>query len=77
MQAGVLLTLFFAWNGSQTFEELEVKRSVMIYRVKTTHPFLYQKLGRAPWARFDDRVFCIFRNGWIGCRDAFHVVLCL
>ena len=25
VQAGVLFMLFFAWNGSQTFEELEVK----------------------------------------------------
>ena len=30
MLAGALLTLFFAWNGSQTFEELEAKQSVMI-----------------------------------------------
>ena len=29
-------------NVSQTFEELEAKRSVMIYRVKVTHPLLYQ-----------------------------------
>ena len=28
MQAGELLTLFFAWNVSQTFDELEVKRSI-------------------------------------------------
>ena len=34
MQATALLTLFFAWNISQTFEELEAKRSVMIHRVK-------------------------------------------
>ena len=42
VQAGALLTLFFAWNVSQMFEELEVKRSVMIHRVKATHPVLYQ-----------------------------------
>ena len=24
---------------------------------------------------FDDRAFRIFRNGWIACRDAFHVFL--
>ena len=40
MQAGGILTLFFAWNGSQTFEELG---SVMIHRVEETHPLL----GRA------------------------------
>jgi len=34
--AGALVTLFFAWNGSQLFEDLEVKRSVMMYRVKAT-----------------------------------------
>ena len=53
--------LFFAWNSSQTFEDLEAKRSVMIYRVKTTHQL------------FISIAFCIFRNGWIDCRDAFHV----
>ena len=31
MLAGALVTLFFAWNGSQTFEDLEAKRSVMIH----------------------------------------------
>ena len=36
MQVG-RLTLFFAWNGSQMFEELEVKRSIMIHHVKRTH----------------------------------------
>ena len=30
MLAGALLTLFFVWNGSQTFEELEAKRSIML-----------------------------------------------
>ena len=65
--------LFFAWNVSQTFEELEVKRSVMIHRVKVTHPLLYQYWG----ARFNDRAFRIFLNGWIDCRVAFHIVLCL
>jgi len=42
VQAGLLLTLFFAWNGSQTFKELEVKQSIMIHCVKETHPLLYQ-----------------------------------
>ena len=40
--AGTLLMLFFAWNGSQMFEELKAKRSVMIHCVKATHPLLYQ-----------------------------------
>jgi len=49
VQAGVLHMLFFAWNGSQTFEELEVKQSVMIHCVKATHPLLN-------WgAHFNDR----------------------
>ena len=32
--AGALVMLFFTWNGSQTVEDLEAKRSVMIYHVK-------------------------------------------
>ena len=40
MQAGVLLTLLFAWNGSQTFEGLEAKQSVMIHCVKVTPTFI-------------------------------------
>ena len=67
VQAGVLLALFFAWTVNQTFEELETKRSVMIYR--HTH-FYTNSLGRALWRS------CIpyFYNGWFDCRDAFHVV---
>ena len=42
MLAGALFTLFFACNGSQTFEELEAKLSVMIHRVEATHPLLDQ-----------------------------------
>ena len=42
VQAGVLLTLFSAQNGSQKFKELEGKRNVMIHSVKATHPLLYQ-----------------------------------
>ena len=50
MQAGVLLTLFFAWNVSQAFEELEVKRSVVLRR--HTHFYINN------WeTRFDDRAF--------------------
>ena len=41
VQAGALLTLFFAWIVSQTFEELETKRSVMMH-VRAAHPLLYQ-----------------------------------
>jgi len=33
VQAGALLALFFASNINQTFEELEVKQSIMIHRV--------------------------------------------
>ena len=40
MLARVLVMLFFAWNGSQMFEDLEVKRSVMIRRVKETPTFI-------------------------------------
>jgi len=42
VQAGALLTLFFAWNVSQTLEELEAKQSVMMHCVNATHPLLYQ-----------------------------------
>jgi len=41
VQAGALLMLFFAWNGSKTFKELEVKRSVMMHRIKATQQLLY------------------------------------
>jgi len=40
--AGALVMLFFAWNGSQMFEDLEAKRSIMIQCVEATHPLLYQ-----------------------------------
>jgi len=50
VQAGVLLTLFFAWNVSQAFEELDVKQSVVLRR--HTH-FYINNWG----ARFDDRAF--------------------
>jgi len=56
-QAGALLTLFFAWNISQTFKELEAKQSVMIHRVKATHPLYINNLGVC----FDDSAFRIFR----------------
>jgi len=73
--AGALVMLFFAWNGSQTFEDLEIKRSVMIHCVKASHPIYINNWG----VRFHDRAIRIFlNNGWIDvCRDAFHVVLCL
>jgi len=72
--AGALVTLFFAWNGSQTFEDLEAKRSVMMYAVLRQYTHFYIN----NWGvHFHDRAICIFRNGWIDCRDAFHVVLCL
>ena len=38
MQAGALFALFFAWNVSQTFEELEAKQSVMIHLVHGDTP---------------------------------------
>ena len=42
MLAGALLALFFAWNGSQTFEGLEAKRSVKIHCVKAKHSFIWR-----------------------------------
>jgi len=69
VQAGALLTLFFAWNVMRSvslmFKELEAKQSIIMKR--HTH-FLINNWGFA---------FRIFRNGWFDCRDAFHVVLCL
>ena len=74
MLTGALVTLFFAWNGSQMFEDLEMKQSVMIHRVKATGtPTVISITG----AHFDDCAIRIFRNGWIDCRDTFYVVLCL
>jgi len=32
VQAGALLEIFFAWNVSQMFKELEAKQSVMLWR---------------------------------------------
>ena len=37
VQASTVLTLFFAWNFSRMFKELEAKQNVMIHRVKATH----------------------------------------
>ena len=39
------LMLFFTWNVSQTFKELEVKRIAVIYCVKGKHSFLYPIAG--------------------------------
>ena len=36
MQVGAFLALFFAWNVSQTFEELESKWSIMIPIISIT-----------------------------------------
>ena len=44
VQAGALLMLFFAWNVSQMFKELEAKQSIMKHLVKATHPLLYQQV---------------------------------
>jgi len=35
--------------------------------------FTYRDMGRA----FHEYILCIFHNGWMDCRDAFHAVLCL
>ena len=48
--AGVLPTLFFAWNVSQTYKEPEAKQSVMIHHVKVTHPLL-QYVIKYAWER--------------------------
>ena len=38
----MLLALFFAWNVSQTFKELEAKQSIMIHCVKASvHTHFY------------------------------------
>ena len=29
------------------------------------------------WGTFHEYILCIFRNGWMDCRDAFHAVLYL
>ena len=41
VQAGEIFTLFFAWNGNQTFEELEVKRSEVLHCVKALRARLF------------------------------------
>jgi len=40
---------------------------------RVQHSFTYRDMGRA----FHEYSLRIFRNGWMGCRDAFHAVLCL
>ena len=72
VQAGALLALSFATNVSQTYKELELKRSIMIQRVRHIHFYI------SNWGvRFDDHAFRIFCSGCIGCRDAINVVPCL
>jgi len=68
--------LFFAWNVSQTFEELEAKQSVVIQVYTLLKQYTHFYINS--WGVcFDDRAFHIFRHGWIDYRDAFHAVLCL
>ena len=45
MQAEALLALFFAWNASQMFEELEAKGSVMIHHVYGDTPTFISVTG--------------------------------
>ena len=72
MLAGVLATLFFAWNGNQMFEDLEVKQSIMIHHVKVTGTPTFTSITGARALTIVPFVFfCIFRNGWIDCRDTF------
>jgi len=40
-QIGALFASFYAWNVSQTFEDLEAAQSIMIPCVVVTHPLLY------------------------------------
>ena len=35
--------------------------------------FTYRDMGHT----FHEYILCIFHNGWVDCRDAVHVVLCL
>ena len=68
--AGALLTLLFTWNVTQSVQS-SWKQSLVIHRDWATHPLFWLITGAYP----DDQTFCIFRNGWIDCRDAFHAVL--
>ena len=36
---------------------------------QATHPLLNQLMRQVY-----DQTFCIFRNGWIDCKDIFHAV---
>ena len=61
--------LFFSWNSKKTFEVLELCKTK---GNNTQHIHFYIN----NWGEcFDDHAFCVFRIGWITCRDAFHVVL--
>ena len=70
--AGALLTLFFTWNVTQSVQS-SWKQSLVIHGDWATHPLFWLITG----AYSDDQTFCIFRNGWIDCRDVFHAVLYL
>jgi len=68
--AGVLVMLFFAWNGSQTFEELEVKRSIMIHHDTPT----FISITGVCTLTIEHSVFSIMAGLFV---EMLHVALCL
>ena len=58
MLAGVLLMLFLAWNGSQTFRELQAKQRVLIHCVKETYP-LFISITRAHTSTIVHSIFSV------------------
>ena len=71
MLTGLFLTLFFAWNVSQMFKELEAKQSVVKCHVKAAHPLLITGV------HFDDRTLRIFSDGWINCIEILFMLFCV
>ena len=65
--------LFFTWNVSLSVRN-SWKQSVYSNALQSSDisTILIDNWG----ACLEDQTFCIFCNGWIDCRDAFHAVFC-
>jgi len=62
---------------------IKIKNQIKIYAMKRVQhswnwgvmAFTYWDVGHTFHEYYN--ILCIFRNGWMDCRDAFHAVLCL
>ena len=60
----------YRWDTSHSYN---VMKWVKNCRNRGIMVFTHLDMGRA----LHEWIFCIFHNGWMDCRGAFHVVLCL